>query len=151
MILNYRDFCLNEDDSTGGPAGAVASSSVGGGGNGVAYSNASIGGMGSVVAAQPSIYAGVTLDPGYSLGGGTVGSGDISIPYNSGPMKVFQKIKNPLDSRRGSAKRRRNKEVEELKNALSPKKDYTASKGVNKMKIVSFDKFKEMSKEPLTF
>ena len=88
----YISYIL-EDTASGGPAGSVGAASVGYGGGGVAYADASIGGMGAVVSPQPSIFAGVTMDPGYSAGGGRVGSGDISVPYNpGGRKKVFQKI-----------------------------------------------------------
>jgi hypothetical protein len=64
--------------------------------------------MGSVVSPQPSMFAGVTTEPGYSDGGGKVGSGDISVPYNpGGRKKVFQKIS--ADNRKGTNKRRKNK------------------------------------------
>lgn len=137
----YTNY-INEDTSgSGGPSGAVGASTVGYGGGGVAYANASIGGMGAVVPAQPSIHAGVTTEPGYSAGGGKVGSGDISVPYNpGGRKKVFQKI--PVDNRKGSSKRRKNKMIQGLKNIFSQKQDYTSGQGGSKpSKIMNFDNF----------
>jgi hypothetical protein len=135
--VNY----LYEDTATGGPSGAAGAASVGYGGNGVGYSNATTAGMGSVVSPQPSMFAGVTTEPGYSAGGGKEGSGDISVPYNpGGRKKVFQKI--PVDNRKGSSKRRKNKMIQGLKNIFSQKQDYTAGQGNNKpSKIMNFDSF----------
>jgi hypothetical protein len=137
--INY----LKED----GPGGAAAAASTGVGGGGVAYANASIGGMGSVVSPQPSQFAGVTSEPGYTLGGGRTGSGDISVPYNpGGRKKVFQK-QSAYDNRKGTNKRRKNKLLSGLKNVFSQKQDYTAKQGSTKSsKIMDFDKF---SKEDL--
>jgi len=136
----YVDY-LTEDTATGGPSGAVGSSSVGYGGGGVAYANASIGGMGAVVPSVPSSFAGVTTEPGYSAGGGTVGSGDISVPYNpGGRKKVFQKV--PVDNRKGNSKRRKNKMIQGLKNIFSQKQDYTAKQGeVKPSRVMNFDSF----------
>jgi len=132
-----------EDGATGGPAGSVAASSVGYGGNGVAYANATIGGMGQVTASQPSIYAGSTTGAAYTSGGGVDGSGDVSIPYNpGGRKKVFQKMASPLSDRRGTNKRRRNKILRGLKNTFSQKQDYTSGQGkVKKSNIMNFDNF----------
>jgi len=129
---------LRED----GPGGAAAAASIGVGGNGVAYANASIGGMGPVSSPQPSQFAGVTTEPGYSAGGGQVGSGDIGVPYNpGGRKKVFQKSSG-YDDRRGTSKRRKNKILRDLKNIFSQKQDYTANQGGTKSKkIMNFDKF----------
>jgi len=139
LILSKELDELNEDTSaTGGPSGAVLGGSVGS--SGVAYANASIGGMGAVVSPQPSMFAGTTLEPGYSAGGGKVGSGDISVPYNpGGRKKVFQKISTKTDNRKGTNKRRKNKLVQGLKNIFSNKQDYTA--GQSSGKIMNFDKF----------
>lgn len=136
----YVSYIL-EDTASGGPSGAVGSSSVGYGGGGVAYADASIGGMGSVVSPQPSVFTGVTTEPGYSMGGGKVGSGDVSVPYNpGGRKKVFQKV--PVDNRKGNNKRRKNKMIQGLKNIFSQKQDYTAGQGKPKSsKVMNFDNF----------
>jgi hypothetical protein len=142
QYLNY----INEDTGTGGPSGAAGAATVGYGGNGVGYANATTAGMGSVVSPQPSMFAGVTVEPGFSAGGGQVGSGDISVPYNpGGRKKVFQKIS--ADNRKGTNKRRKNKMIQGLKNIFSQKQDYTAGQGGSKpSKIMNFDSF---SKEDL--
>ncbi len=134
-----------EDGATGGPAGAVTSASVGYGGGGVGYANATIGGMGNVVSPQPSVYAGSTSGDAFSDGGGRVGSGDISVPYNpGGRKKVFQKLAAPLNDRRGSNKRRKNKILRGLKNIFSNKQDYTSGEGkVKSGKIMNFDNFEK--------
>lgn len=141
----YTNY-LNEDTASGGPSGAAGAATVGYGGNGVAYANATTAGMGAVVSPQPSMFAGVTTEPGYSSGGGSVGSGDISVPYNpGGRKKVFQKV--ATDNRKGNSKRRKNKLLQGLKNIFSQKQDYTSGQGESKpSKIMNFDKF---SKEDL--
>lgn len=142
-----REFGLYEDTSgTGGPSGASGASSVGMGGGGVAYASAVVSGMGGVVSSQPSSYAGVTTDPGYSSGGGKSGSGDISVPYNpGGRKKVFQKV--PVDNRKGTNRRRKNKMLSGLKQALGKKFDFTAGQGqVKPKKVMNWETF---SKEEL--
>jgi hypothetical protein len=134
--LNY----LFEDGATGGPSGAAGAASIGMGGGGVAYGNAAIGGMGAVVAAQPSNNAGVTTEPGYSAGGGKTGSGDIGVPYNAGGTKVFQKM--PVDNRKGSNKRRKNKILAGLKSVFANRQDFTSGQGKDKPKrVMNFDNF----------
>ena len=126
-----------------GPGGAAAAASTGVGGGGVAYANASTGGMGAVISPQPSSFAGSTTDPGFSAGGGRVGSGDISVAYNpGGRKKVFQKIPAKLDNRKGTNKRRRNKLIQGLKNIFANKQDYTSGEGkVKKSNIMNFNNF----------
>lgn len=137
----YIDSIYEDVSGTGGPAGSAGAASIGMGGGGVGYANAAIGGMGAVTAAQPSIYAGSTMEPGFSAGGGRTGSGDVSVPYNTGGNKVFQKIAAP-DNRKGSNKRRKNKILQGLKNIFSQKQDYTSGQGKSKPgKIMNFDSF----------
>ena len=120
--VNY----LNEDTATGGPSGAAGAATVGYGGGGVGYANASIGGMGSVVSPQPSMFAGVTTEPGYSSGGGKEGSGDVSVPYNpGGRKKVFQKI--AVDNRKGSNKRRKNKMIKNILDSFKKEERFSKS------------------------
>ena len=72
VILNSKK--LNEESATGGPACAGS-------------------GMGAVVSAQPSSLAGSTIGANFVNGGGTVGSGDVSVPYNpGGDDRMIQKI-----------------------------------------------------------
>lgn len=129
---------LKEDTSaTGGPSGAVGGVVSSGG---VAFGNASISGTGAVTAAQPSNNAGVTSDPSFAAGGGTIGSGDIGFPYNAGPNKAFQKI--PVDNRKGSNKRRKNKMLAGLKQTIMSRQDFTAGQGDSKpKKLMDFDSF----------
>lgn len=131
-------FSIMEDVSaTGGPVGSVGAI-VGGGG--VAYGNASITGSGAVSASQPSIHAGVTSDPSYTSGGGVEGSGDTGFAYNAGPNKMFQKI--PVDNRKGSNKRRKNKMVAGLRQTLMSRQDFTSGQGeVKPKKLMNFDSF----------
>lgn len=138
-----------EDGATGGPAGSVGASSIGIGGNGVAYSNASIAGMGAVVSSQPSTNAGVTTEPGYTSGGGQIGSGDIGVPLNAGGTKVFQKI--PVDNRKGNSKRRKNKMLAGLKTAIMNRQDFTAGQGkVKPSKVMNFDNFSKSELNKVT-
>lgn len=123
---------LTEDDGA---------ASIGMGGNGVAYSNAAIGGMGAVVAAQPSNNTGTTIDPGYSSGGGLIGSGDIS-----GGFK-----KEKVDNRKGNSKRRKNKMLANLKSAFSKKQDYTSGQSkVRTKKVMNFDDFSKNDMNTIT-
>lgn len=139
----YSDSIILEDgtSATGGPAGAAGAASIGVGGGGVAYSSAVIGGMGAVVSAQPSTHAGQTISPGYEQGGGSVGSGDVSMPYNTGGTKVFQKTPAYAD-RKGTNRRRKNKMLAGLKSALSKRQDFTAGQATGKpKKIMNFMDF----------
>ena len=138
----YSKSIIEDVSAAGGPGGAAAAASIGVGGGGVGYANAAIGGMGAVVSAQPSTNVGVTTEPGYSSGGGKVGSGDISVPYNpGGRKKVFQKIPAP-DNRKGSSKRRKNKVLANLKSIFANKQDFTAGQGESKPKrVMNFDSF----------
>jgi hypothetical protein len=137
----YVDHIYEDVSGAGGPGGAAAAASIGMGGGGVGYANAATGGMGAVTAAQPSIYAGSTMEPGFSAGGGRTGSGDVSVPYNTGGNKVFQKIAAP-DNRKGSNKRRKNKILKGLKNIFSQKQDYTSGEGkVKKQNVMNFNQF----------
>lgn len=140
----YYFSVLEDTSATGGPAGSVGAV-VGGGG--VAYANAAIGGMGAVTSAEPSNFAGATSDPSFTAGGGKEGSGDLSVGYNTGGTKVFQKI--PVDNRKGSNKRRKNQLLAGLKRNLVSRQDFTAGQGEVKAKrVMDFDSFSkgELSK-----
>lgn len=143
----YSNYLL--EGSTGGPGGAVTSSAIGTGGGGVAYGNTNIGGSGDVRSSQPSSFAGVTTEPGYSAGGGKSGT-DIGVPYNAGGTKMFQKV--PVDNRRGSNKRRKNKMIAGLKQSIGKKIDFTYGEGgaPKSGKIMSFDNFKKDSLSKVT-
>lgn len=138
----YYFSLLENTSATGGPAGS-AGAVVGGGG--VSFGNAATGGMGAVTAAQPSNFSGVTSDPSFTAGGGKSGSGDIGVGYNTGGKKVFQKI--PIDNRKGTNKRRKNKMLSGLKQTLMSRQDFTAGQGDPKpKKVMDFESF---SKEDL--
>lgn len=95
-------------------------------------------GMGAVVSSQPSGLAGQTLGPNWASGGGTEGSGDISVPYNpSGSNRLFQRLKNhgPRDAKR----LRRKKSLKYLKNLFSKKQDFTANQG----KVMNYNNFEK--------
>jgi len=92
------------------------------------------------VAAQPSNNTGVTTEPGYTAGGGKTGSGDISMPYNAGGTKMFQKA--PVDNRRGTNKGRKNKVLAGLKSVFANRQDFTAGQAKDKPKrVMNFDSF----------
>jgi hypothetical protein len=109
-----------------------------------ATGGSSVGGMGAVVSAQPSSLAGTTIGVNWSSGGGTVGSGDISFPYNpSGANRMFQKI--PAmgynhGSRTGKKTRKKRMTVKSMKDIFSKKQDYTKG-SERKAKIMKFDDF----------
>ena len=134
---DYYFSVLEDTSATGGPAGS-SGAIVGGGG--VAFGNAAIGGMGAVTSAQPSNFAGATSDPSFAAGGGKIGSGDIGVPYNTGGKGAFQKI--PVDNRKGSSKRRKNKVLAGLKQTLMSRQDFTAGQGeVKPKRVMDFDSF----------
>lgn len=165
---NYHNQGLNVDDITeliiekekeyvsyileDGPGGAAAAASSGIGGGGVAYANATIGGMGAVTPSQPSSFAGATTEPAFSAGGGTVGSGDVSVPYNpGGKKKVFQKLPASMSDRKGSNNRRKNKIIQGLKNIFANKQDFTSGEGeVKKSKVMNFDNFSKQQFNKVT-
>lgn len=108
------------------------------------------GGMGAVVSAQPSGLAGTTIGPGWASGGGTTGSGDISMPYNpGGTNRVFQKAPAQMGSNHGSRtgkksrkKRMTMKTLQQLKNSFSKKQDYTKG-GEKKSRVMDFNDFQK--------
>lgn len=135
---NYSSLCekitnmeliLEEDTSaTGGPAGSV-------------------GGMGAVVNAQPSGLAGQTIGTSWASGGGKVGSGDVSVPYNpSGSNRMFQKIPvmgSNHGPRTGKKSREKKLDLKALKSVFAKRQDFTAGQTKNgEKKVMSFDDFK---------
>ena len=112
----------------------------------------SAGGMGAVVSAQPSGLAGSTIGTNWASGGGTVGSGDISIPYNpSGSNRVFQK--EPLamgkdhGPRTGKKSRVKKLDMKALKDVFAKRQDFTDGEGEReqgikgKGKVMNFNNF----------
>jgi hypothetical protein len=115
--LELKSF-FEDTSATGGPSGAVTGSTVGGGG--VAYSNAGIGGMGAVVAPQPSIFAGSTGGGAFQAGGGSSGSGDIAFPFPAlGGKKMYQKAPVPDREHGSKVGKKRRKDQTNLKKLKS--------------------------------
>lgn len=102
-IIKRKELLLEDTSATGGPAGSAGASSVGVGSSGVAFANASIPGMGPVQPSQPSAFPGALNGVAWASGGGTVGSGDSSIPYNpSGANRMFQKLPIQMKNKKPS-------------------------------------------------
>lgn len=109
----------------------------------------SVGGMGDVVNAQPSGLAGQTIGPSWASHGGTIGSGDVSVPYNpSGSNRVFQKIPVPAmgqdhGARTGKKTREKKLDMKALKNMFAKRQDYTAGQGNadRATKVMNFEDF----------
>lgn len=126
-IREKERMILEDTSATGGPAG-----------------------MGSVVSAQPSGLAGATIGPNWASHGGTLGSGDVSMPYNpGGSNRVFQKAPAQMGSNHGSRtgkksrkKRMTLKTLQGLKNALSQRQNYTEG-GEKKKRVMDFNDFKK--------
>jgi hypothetical protein len=128
-IQNKENKLLEDTSATGGP---------------------SIGGMGAVVSSQPSGLAGATIGTNWASGGGTEGSGDVSIPYNpSGVNRVFQKLPMGKDHgpRTGKKSRTKKLDIKALKDIFAKRQDFTAGEaereqGVKgKGKVMSFNNF----------
>jgi hypothetical protein len=132
-IIN-ETFMIREDSATGGP---VVN-----------------GGMGAVVNAQPSGIPGQTIGQSWMSNGGTVGSGDVSVPYNpSGANRVFQKISSPMGmnhgSRTGKKSRQKRLNVKTLKTLLSKKPNYDDGEKDDKPKKKNVMNFNDFVKNDL--
>lgn len=109
----------------------------------------SVGGMGAVVNAQPSGLAGTTIGTNWASGGGSVGSGDVSIPYNpSGSNRVFQKMPSPMGKehgpRTGKKSRQKRLDLKALKDIFAKRQDFTSGEGEIKSKdkkVLDFNNF----------
>ena len=139
----YADSIL--EDATGGPGGASN-----GGGNcfsgGVAYGNGGVGGMGSVVAAQPSTYAGSTIGSDWSDHGGTTGSGDISNPMlGPGGKTLWQKAEMGSNhgSRTGKKSRKKRMSMKTLKDTFAKRQDFTVGSSDKPKRVMNFDDFQK--------
>jgi hypothetical protein len=118
------------------------------GGGTSATGGTSVGGMGAVVNAQPSGLAGQTIGTNWASGGGTVGSGDISVPYNpSGTNRMQQKIPvmgSNHGPRTGKKSREKKLDLKALKNVFAKRQDFTGGQAKNgEKKVMSFDDFKK--------
>lgn len=150
---DYSKF-LNEDTSaTGGPAGSVSGGSVGSGG--VSYSNNVGGGMGPVVNAQPSSLAGSTIGADWADNGGTIGSGDVSVPYPGSTGKkdqtMFQKIEMGKNhgARTGKKSRIKKLDLKALKNVFAKRQDFTTGASTGR-KVLNFQDFQKDSINKVT-
>lgn len=100
-------------------------------------------GMGAVVSAQPSGLAGATIGTNWASGGGTIGSGDISVPYNpSGANRMIEKI--PImghnhGPRTGKKSRTKKVDMNALRATFAKKQDFT--KTPKDKKVMNFDDF----------
>jgi hypothetical protein len=120
---------MEDTSATGGPAGSV-------------------GGMGAVVSAQPSGLAGQTIGTSWASGGGTEGSGDISVPYNpSGSNRMQQKIPvmgSNHGPRTGKKSREKKLDLKALKDVFARRQDFTGGQARSgEKKVMSFDDFKK--------
>ena len=87
-------------------------------------------GMGNVVSSQPSSYSGSTIGTNFSGHGGTVGSGDISVPYNPGGVDTYmnQKLRmKPSGKRRkkGGMPKLSSKKSKPIRSKVMNFKEYT--------------------------
>ena len=135
---NYIKLCeeisniekiMEDTSATGGPGGSV-------------------GGMGAVVSAQPSGLAGQTIGTSWASGGGTVGSGDISVPYNPGGSNRMQQKIPVMGSnhgpRTGKKSREKKLDIKALKDVFARRQDFTAGQTRSgEKKVMSFDNFKK--------
>lgn len=121
---NFEIDYLNEDgtSATGGPSST---------------------GMGAVVSAQPSGLAGQTIGVSWASGGGTIGSGDISVPYNpSGANRMIEKIPvmgHNHGPRTGKKSRTKKVDMNALRATFAKKQDFT--KTPKDKKVMNFDDF----------
>jgi hypothetical protein len=108
--------------------------------------------VGGVVSAQPSGLAGATIGTNWASGGGTEGSGDVSMPYNpSGSNRVFQKAPLPMGKdhgpRTGKKSRVKKLDMKALKDVFSKRQDFTDGEGEReqdikgKGKVMNFNNF----------
>ena len=120
MLIKLFEEFIFEDSATGGPAGSVTGGSVGS--SGVAMANASISGMGAVVSPQASSFAGTTMGTNFTAGGGTVGSGDVSVPFPVGgrnPMYQKMEMGKSHGARTGKKSRQKRLSISQLKNIFN--------------------------------
>jgi hypothetical protein len=103
-----------------------------------------------VVNAQPSGLAGQTIGTNWASGGGTVGSGDVSVPYNpSGSNRMFQKIPvmgSNHGPRTGKKSRVKKLDMKALKDIFAKRQDFTAGEGEREQgtkggKVMNFNNF----------
>ena len=116
------------------------------GGAGVVSTGMLTPGLGPVSSSQPSMFAGSTIDPAFSAGGGQSGSGDIGMPLNTGPMGVYQKTPAGMTQQhgpRGSSKNRREKKLDmkTLRNIFAKKVQSESEPTTRTSRVMNFDDF----------
>ena len=94
----------------------------------------------------PSNLPGNTVDPMYSANNGVDGSGDVSVPYNSGSTKsnTFQKLSMGKNHGAHTGKKSREKKIDikALKNMFAKKQDSTKTANMDKKpRVMNFDDF----------
>ena len=126
--IKYKEYMILED--TSGTGGAPST------------------GMGAVISGQPSGLAGATIGTSWASGGGTVGSGDVSIPYNpSGANRMQQKV--PVmgmghGARTGKKTRKKRLDMKALKDVFAKRQDFSNGEGDVKKgekKVMNFSDF----------
>ncbi len=144
LLQNKYNSILFEDSATGGPAGSVTGGSVGS--SGVAMANASISGMGAVVSPQASSFAGSTMGTNFTAGGGSVGSGDVSVPFPVGgrnPMYQKMEMGKSHGARTGKKSRQKRLSMSQLKNIFSKKQDYTVGAEKKSPRVMNWQDFQK--------
>jgi hypothetical protein len=117
------------------------------GSTGVALANATTAGMGGVVSPQASAFPGALNGTNWISGGGSEGSGDLSVPYNpSGKNRVFQKLPMGKSHGSGTGKKSRNKPInmKSLQNILKKGKEDRPKK------VLSFNDFEKSKMDVVT-
>ena len=142
----YNQMLLEDTSATGGPAGAVTGGAVSS--SGVAMANASIAGMGAVVSPQASSFSGSTTGQSFTAGGGTVGSGDVSVPFPVGgrnPMYQKMEMGKSHGARTGKKSRQKRLSINQLKDIFAKKQDYTTGAEKKAQKVMNWDNFQKNS------
>lgn len=143
MLIKLFEEFIFEDSATGGPAGAVTGGAVGS--TGVAMANASIAGMGAVVSPQASSFSGALSGPNFTAGGGSEGSGDVSVPFPvGGRNQMYQKMEmgKSHGAMTGKKSRKKRLSISQLKDIFSKKQDYTVG-ATKSPKVMKWDDFKK--------
>ena len=147
-MIDELNETISEKESIFEDAGMTSAT----GGLGGSYGAGAIGvgmltpGMGPVSSSQPSAFAGSTIDPAFSQGGGQSGSGDIGVPLNVGPTGVYQKMPagKPQHGPRGSKRNRREKKLDlkALRGIFAKRDRKAAEPSVPKSgRVMNFDDF----------
>lgn len=146
LELRYNKMLFEDTSATGGPAGAVTGGAVSS--SGVAMANASIAGMGAVVSPQASSFSGSTTGQSFTAGGGTVGSGDVSVPFPVGgrnPMYQKMEMGKSHGARTGKKSRQKRLSINQLKDIFAKKQDYTTGAEKKAQKVMNWDNFQKNS------